>query len=347
MKPLVSIVMPVYNSGKYIRDTISSILNQKYKNIELICVDDGSSDNSVEIIEHYKKDDNRIQLIRQKNLYAGVARNNGLEKANGKYIMFLDSDDIFNKNMIRDLVKIAEKKNTDIIFFGYYTFSNSISKKRPAKIKYTTKNPISPKDINDKIFQYSFGVPWNKFFNLEFIKNTNIKFQNLKNNNDEYFSKMTVLKASSILYLSKRYVYYRTSNASSLQGKLNSDPTNFSKALCAMYDYMEKNKMKELYCQSYYNFALNISIEALNKCNNIDNFRKVFDATTELFKHITFNKELIYADNINYQLITPILNSDIKKICFEMLQLDKKNMISKNSIEYRIGNTILKIFRFK
>lgn len=106
---LVSIVMPIYNAENYLKDSLDSLISQKYKNLEIICVDDGSTDNSLRILENYKRIDDRIKILKQKNQFAGVARNNGLDHANGKYIMFLDSDDIFEKSMISNLVKKAEK----------------------------------------------------------------------------------------------------------------------------------------------------------------------------------------------------------------------------------------------
>ena len=201
---LVSIVMPIYNAENYLKDSIESLINQKYKNLEIICVDDGSTDDSLRILENYKRNDDRIKIIKQKNQFAGVARNNGLNNANGKYIMFLDSDDIFEKNMIYNLVNKAEKYNTDIIFFGFYKFTETIKKRSVIGIPYKNKNVISPIDIKSVIFQKAQGVPWNKFYNREFILNSGIKFQNLKSNNDIFFSKMTTILSNRILFEKKK-----------------------------------------------------------------------------------------------------------------------------------------------
>lgn len=150
---LVSIVMPIYNAENYLKDSLDSLISQKYKNLEIICVDDGSTDNSLRILENYKRIDDRIKILKQKNQFAGVARNNGLDHANGKYIMFLDSDDIFEKSMISNLVKKAEKNNTDIIFFGFYKFTETIRKRSLIGIPYKNKNVISPLDIKSVVFQ--------------------------------------------------------------------------------------------------------------------------------------------------------------------------------------------------
>ena len=101
--PYISVIIPVYNTEKYINKCINSVLNQTLSNIEIIVVDDGSTDHSCEIIEQYKIKDNRIKIIRQKNLYAGVARNNGLKNAIGEYVYFLDSDDFITPRCLEKI----------------------------------------------------------------------------------------------------------------------------------------------------------------------------------------------------------------------------------------------------
>ena len=103
----VSVVLPVYNSERYIHQCLNSILNQTLKEIEIICVDDGSTDNSVNLINDICKKDSRVSLIMQKNSYAGVARNNGLKHAKGKYVIFLDSDDFFEPDMLLSMYEKA------------------------------------------------------------------------------------------------------------------------------------------------------------------------------------------------------------------------------------------------
>lgn len=92
MSVAVSVVVPVYNTAQYLNQCVDSLINQTFRDIEFIFVDDGSTDNSVEILEQYQKTDRRIKVLKQKNLHAGVARNNGMKEATGKYIVFLDSD---------------------------------------------------------------------------------------------------------------------------------------------------------------------------------------------------------------------------------------------------------------
>ena len=97
----ISIIIPVYNIEKYLKCCLNSILEQTFQEFEVICVDDGSTDHSLEILEEYKKKDKRIRIFTQENKYAGVARNNGLKHAKGEYVLFLDADDFLEKDTLR------------------------------------------------------------------------------------------------------------------------------------------------------------------------------------------------------------------------------------------------------
>lgn len=115
----VSIVIPVYNAELTIEKCVKSILQQDYKNIEIIVVDDGSTDKTQDIIENYKEKDKRIRYIKQNNSGVSTARNNGMNKAEGEYIVFVDSDDWLKKNMISRMVEIIEKENVDVVRCNY------------------------------------------------------------------------------------------------------------------------------------------------------------------------------------------------------------------------------------
>lgn len=116
---LISVIIPIYNVEKFLDETIQSVLNQSYEEWELILVDDGSADNSVQVAEKYLGDE-RISLIRQKNEGVSIARNRGLSLAKGKYIYFLDSDDSIDANFIETSIEVAERENSDIVVVGDY-----------------------------------------------------------------------------------------------------------------------------------------------------------------------------------------------------------------------------------
>ena len=123
---MVSIIIPVYNTSKYLPECLDSVINQTLKEIEIICIDDCSTDDSWKILQDYEKTDSRIKIFRQeKNMRQGAARNRGLKEASGKYIWFIDSDDFINKEACQLLYDTAEKNNVQILTFNLVSFIDS------------------------------------------------------------------------------------------------------------------------------------------------------------------------------------------------------------------------------
>lgn len=124
MQELISLIIPVYNASKFLDETLTNAMNQDYKNIEIICVNDGSKDNSVDIIKKYQEKDKRIKLINQENQGPSVARNTGLDHANGEYIVFADSDDIITKDYISYLYNLLQTNTAKIASCSVKTFED-------------------------------------------------------------------------------------------------------------------------------------------------------------------------------------------------------------------------------
>ena len=122
--PKVSVVIPVYNVEKFLKECLNSIINQSLEDIEIICVDDGSTDNSPKILKEYSLKDNRIKIISQENGGHAVATNNGMALANGKYLYLMDSDDILELNALEELYEYAENKNVDFVLFPAMNYDN-------------------------------------------------------------------------------------------------------------------------------------------------------------------------------------------------------------------------------
>lgn len=133
MDDLISVIVPVYNVEKYLVQCIDSILNQTYKNLEIILVDDESTDHSGKICDQFSSNENRIKVIHKKNMGLGLARNTGLENANGKYVVFVDSDDYLSNSNIKNLVAGIKKNNSDICIGGV-TFVDNIGTNKSEEI---------------------------------------------------------------------------------------------------------------------------------------------------------------------------------------------------------------------
>jgi glycosyltransferase involved in cell wall biosynthesis len=185
MMDLISIVVPAYNVEKTIRQCIDSILCQTYKKIEIILVDDGSKDETGKICDDYKKQDKRISVIHKKNEGLGMARNSGLEKSKGKYILFIDSDDYINNDYVMNLYVFMKKYNVDFCKMGFNRVDedgNFISK-RVYKFELfendLAKNNLLPRMIGslpDKIDSIEMSA-WGTLYDNNIIKNNNIRFK--------------------------------------------------------------------------------------------------------------------------------------------------------------------------
>lgn len=184
MEPKVSIIMPVYNSENYVGDAIDSVLAQNYRNFELICVNDGSKDNSLKILKDYENKDSRIRVYTKENGGISSARNYGIRKATGEYIAFIDNDDEFEKNLLSDNIKIIEKNKSDIIKFNKVKKYIGIENKEE-KTKINFDEITLEKDeiwINfDKVYKFG-GTIWNAIYRRNFLNRYNIIFDESKRN---------------------------------------------------------------------------------------------------------------------------------------------------------------------
>ena len=220
--PDVSIIIPVYNVEKYIDDCLNSIESQTLRNLEIICVDDGSTDNSLKILKKHAKQDNRITVISQHNQRQGQARNMGMRFANGNYIFFCDSDDLLEKECLKQLLNKITSEKSDICIFGAKNFSDDISNYTIKDFRDTSayanrKNKVCTyKDIKNAIFSHFY--PWCKLYRRQFIVDNDIKFTTGVFFEDVIFSVKSVILAKRISILDKNMYLYREEQKNSTMG---------------------------------------------------------------------------------------------------------------------------------
>ncbi|MDR2066736.1 MAG: glycosyltransferase, partial [Endomicrobium sp.] len=211
--PQISVIIPVYNTEKYLRQCLDSVINQTLKDIEVICVNDGSTDDSLDILKEYEHKDLRIKVVDQKHQNAGVSRNNGLTYAMGKYIQFVDSDDWIDLNMLESLYNRAEDTNADIVLFlrrYYYDDLKLLKNNDCFDTKFLKELKVfSYRDIPKNIFGISLSNVLNKFYNKSFIINNKLKFQNLHTCNDVYFSYSSIVLANKLHMFNDWFYNYR------------------------------------------------------------------------------------------------------------------------------------------
>ena len=213
MKKL-SIIIPVYNVSKYISQCLDSILNQSFKDVEIICINDGSTDNSLEILQSYK---NRgVTIIDKANEGSGVARNAGLAIAQGEYVFFVDGDDWIENDSLEKMVSKADELSTDILIFAGLSYYESKGKKggySKDKLpkKYLNK-VFSAKDIKKDVFKFP-STAWTKLYRREFLIKNNIKFQDIKVGQDQLPFFHSMITAEKIALFPENLYCYRKNRA--------------------------------------------------------------------------------------------------------------------------------------
>lgn len=242
-KELISIIIPVYNASKFILDTLDSVVNQTYKDWELILVDDLSTDNSCEIIKSYQKDHKNLDIklikLKEKGMAAG-ARNKGIEIAKGRYICFLDADDSWNNSKLEKQLKFMNNKKCAFSYTGY-EFADETLKTLGVKVKVPTELTYNQALKNTIIWTTTV------MFDTKLISKELIKMPNVKSEDTATWWK--ILKAGYIAYgLDEILAYYRRS-----EGTLSSNKIEAIKRIWNLYRNVEHlNIFKSIYCFCFY-----------------------------------------------------------------------------------------------
>lgn len=203
INPLVSIVIPVYNVEQFLVQCIESVLNQSYANLQIILVDDGSTDSSSEICDSFKIKDNRILVIHQKNKGLSSARNASYSSIRGEFVLFLDSDDFIEKDTIEKLIYIQRKTKADIVISNYFYSYDDYEKKAEQDEEELTSDVALFKLIEGKIKNFA----WGKLIKKEIVLNH--LFPEGKLFEDYYWTHLVILDSKIIYLTSSSFVHYR------------------------------------------------------------------------------------------------------------------------------------------
>lgn len=261
----VSIIIPMYNAERYLRECLDLLLRQTLKSIEIICVNDGSTDGTQEILKEYEKKDYRVKLLNQENQGAGIARNNGMKSAKGEYLLFLDADDIFHEKLCEEAYYKAKYDMADIVLFQAYRYNVQSCEKEEMnwilrENLLPKRLPFSAKDTDQKIYQITTACPWSKMFRADFVKKQGLQFQNTKNANDVFFVRTALAIAGRITVVKKRLVTYRFNDGSNTQSRKSKAPVEFYKAFKALkLELIERGAFARVE-QSYVNMVLTESL---------------------------------------------------------------------------------------
>ncbi len=274
---LVTVVVPVYNVEKYLNRCIESIVNQTYKELEILLVDDGSPDNCPQMCDDWAKKERRIRVIHKENAGAGMARNTGIENASGKYLFFVDSDDYIDIKTVEKCVAEIEKTRSDVVMFGRasVTTDGTVKKTPVVTDKYYFSGNQVIDDILPGLFVHERGIgisSCNKMFNLQLIKDNKIKYESER----EFLSEDAIFNLELFSYVKSVtiipecfYYYFKNENSFSrsyrkdLQ-KLNNKFLEKCLLLCDKYGY--HNQMINNVRARYHIYAF-AGMKQIKSCN--------------------------------------------------------------------------------
>lgn len=323
----ISVIVPVYNVEKYLHKCINSILDQTYRNLEIILIDDGSTDNSGKICDEYALKDERIKVIHKENGGLSSARNAGLDICSGDYIGFVDSDDYIAEDMYEYLYVNLIKNNADIAMCNYFSVSENRKITKVLKIKTFVTN--KKEDILKENLNYAFNAypaVWNKLFKKYiFLK---LRFPNGKCCEDNFILLESIDKLNRYIYLEQAKYYYLNRNNSLAHRKIDNHLFDEVEVFSSILQYVLKMypKLKK-YAEKCLLISYKISLDRLLYNSNKDeyvkekiicqkNIKKLFFSNL-LKNSLSIHQKIICAlIVINYKIYFRVKNEFIKKYYF-------------------------------
>ena len=210
MKSKVSIIVPVYNCEKLVGRTLERLMKQTLEEIEIICINDGSTDGSLEVLQQFEKKDGRIKVVSQQNGGLSAARNTGIKNASSSYLMFCDGDDLFDEKMCEIMVEAIESADVDIVACGTEVEYDAHSEIADSDRNYYRIKFVGRKYINDEIMTKTDVSVCDKIFKAELIRKYKIAFPDKLNNEDYYFYNAYMSVAKTIFFVNQKlYTYIR------------------------------------------------------------------------------------------------------------------------------------------
>ena len=308
-EPKVSVILPVYNVEAYLHECLDSVLGQTLEDIEVICVDDGSTDHSLEILEGYARRDRRITILVQENLHAGIARNAGLTVAKGEYLFFGDSDDFFERNMLKDCYLKAKELTIDIVVFTHNLWDTKLKKTFqgiPMNSVFRDKI-LAFEDYPDTIFIAARPPAWNKLIRSFIVKNNGIKFESYKSANDLTFSCLVVSLSQRIYFMNKAFVNYRFNSGVNVSLGRGKRIDSFIDALKKLKQNLQKMGKFSNYEKAFRKMVLSCASWELKQVS-APQFNKSRDQIMTL---LSFEEQVLLKQNteVKISVIIPVYNA--------------------------------------
>lgn len=297
--PLVSIIVPVYNTEKYICECLHSLIQQSYSHIEIIAVDDGSTDSSLSILNDISEKDNRLKVFSQCNQGVSAARNLALKKATGEYIMFVDADDWIDLSTIEECLQAIG--DADVCFFAYIREFPNRSLPKPLfpqthiftaeTCKQLQRRMIGPtgKELANPGMLDSLGTIWGKLYRKEILNGTEfIDLKVIGTAEDSLYNCNVFRKVKKAIYLNKAFYHYRKFNSGAETKKYK---PQLSQQWNRLFDYMKATATDEISQKALHNrIALSIIGLGLNECLSANTLKKKTDKIAEIINQTHYKE---------------------------------------------------------
>lgn len=320
---LISIITPVYNSEKYLHRCIKSVINQDYKKIEMIIIDDGSTDKSGKICDEYRLSDKRVKVIHTKNKGPSAARNTGIENSKGEFIFFVDSDDSLEKDSLSLLIKSYNQHKADIIVGDFKKIKDDVSESGHSRF-FSGSKILTKQEILDYIKLYLkkpnrfplFGYSWGRLFRSSIIKKNNISFDpDLRTHEDVAFNFIYLKYTNEIFFLKKAiYNHFIYEDYTSAGMKISNHPKDlfgYRKALVNLSEFLKDNYSDaEIRKEIGHAYVCYTIIQLVRTCGQINdsNHNKIYEFIREIVNDRTTRNNLrFYSPSDKDSRIIPLL----------------------------------------
>lgn len=291
--PEISVVLTVYNVESVLKETLDSIFAQSFTAFELICVNDGSTDGSLSILEQYAEKDSRMKIVTQDNGGVAHARNVGLQYASAPYTLILDSDDIFRFDMFELLMKSAKKVDADLVVCSSCEYNGDTYESTPTpwalKLNLIPDQDVfSAEDAKDSLFQAFMGWPWDRLYKTSFLKETGLVFpEDLANSEDGVFVYGVLSRAQKISVVEDVLVKHRSTRKGSVSNSREKNPECFYEATCRIKNDLKQQGVYADLEKTFLNWALDYAIWNISTLTDSDKKKElaeklVANAYTEL-----------------------------------------------------------------
>jgi len=279
--PKASIIIPCYNAEKYLPDTLMSARNQTERDIEIICVDNNSTDATRDILEQAAAEDSRIQVLEEKTAGEGPARQKGFVAATGKWLYFLDADDLMEPQLLEHAIARGENTDADLVIFRTLTLNDVTGEVLPIGCSYMREwlpeeiDVFDPHEWPKRILNSFQNWVHNKLFRASYVHERNLSFQPLHRTADLLFTCRALTEARRIALLDEYLHRFRINNANSAMATSDRYPLDFYEALIALRDTLKEQGTWELYHDSYISWAAISVIANLEVARSLEGFATI------------------------------------------------------------------------